>query len=117
MSKLPFVSSTNNNSLNDLIEVIGFGFTFAETLKQAKADGGGVNLGDLPKILNLVGPAGAAYEGYETIPTAWQNASEAEKREVYDYFVLNFDIPDDKVEEKVEKGVLAAVYVLDFILA
>ena len=43
MSKLPFVSSTNNNSLNDLIEVIGFGFTFAETLKQAKADGGGVN--------------------------------------------------------------------------
>lgn len=108
-----FKSSTGNNSLNELIEVVSFLFKTIDTWKEAKSDGGGLNVFDLPKAFNLIGAGKAAYEGIENIPGAWKNSTLDEKAEVYQYFVEHFDLPNDVVETKVEKGVMAAGLILD----
>lgn len=117
MDTLRFASSTGNAGLNDLVEVMAFGFDLANTIIEAKSDGGGINIADVPKLFDLITPASKAFDGYENIPGAWQAATEEEKREVYQFFVDNFDITNDEVEAKVEKGVLAALYLLDFVIA
>jgi len=111
-----FVSSTANQPLDELVDVIAFLFTTVDTYKRAKGDGGGLNLLDIPKVFDLVRPGTQAYEGIELIPGAWANASTEEKYEVYAYFVDRFDLANDVAEQVVEKGVGAAALILDIVI-
>lgn len=108
-----FQSSTNNNPLDQLVEVAAFVFATIDTWKEAKADGGGINFLDLPKAFSLIADGKKAFDGIELIPGAWKNSTDAEKLEVYEYFTDRFDLANEVVEVKVEKAVLAAGLILD----
>lgn len=105
-----------NQGLKDLVEVVDFVFIAVDTFKKAKEDGGGINLLDLPKVLDLIKPADIAFDGYEVIPSAWLNATDIEKEAVYLHFKEKFDLADDKLELKIEKGVRIAYLVADFVI-
>lgn len=69
----------------DLLEVIDFVFVTREKGIQAKADGGGVNWLDAPKLLDLIGPGSAAIEGAEHIVPNLESASPAVREALIDY--------------------------------
>ena len=102
--------------LKDTVEIIEFIFATVQVVKDAKGDGGGINFGDLPKVFNLIDPASRAYDGYEGVPAAWKIATDEQKEAVYNYFVDQFDLPNDVVEVKVEKAIRAGYLLLDIII-
>ena len=102
--------------LQDAVEIIDFVFISIEKAKQAKADGGGINLMDLPKAFDLIGPAQLAVDGYDRVPAAWKAASDEEKEVVYNHFADKFDLENDVVEAKVEKAVRAGYLIADLLI-
>lgn len=102
--------------LKDAVEIIEFVFATAKVVKDAKGDGGGINFADLPKVFTLIDPADRAFDGYEGVPAAWKLATDEQKEVVYDYFVEQFDLPNDVVEGKIEKAVRAGYLLLDIII-
>jgi hypothetical protein len=100
----------------NLIEAIDFAFNLVEALKAAKENDGKINLFDFPLLFPLFDDAQAAIEGWEEIGTAWRNSNEEERAEVINHFKLRFDLPDDQLEAKIEKAIVAGSLILDIAL-
>lgn len=101
-----------DNDLKELVDVLEAIFLAQEAYVKAKADGK-LDLSDILYLLPVVEKADDAIVGINKIPLAWKTATEAEKQVVYNYFVEAFDIPNDKIEVKIEKIVLLLYVAID----
>lgn len=106
----------NNPGLKDLVEVIDLGFDVVAAIKTAKANDGKINLMDFPVLLPLFESTSNAIEGIENALPAWQAASFEDRNLVIAHFNERFDLPNDKLEAKIEKILLAATIILSVIL-
>lgn len=111
-NKVQFQNPTGNAGLNDLVELLDFGFQFKDAVVAAKADGK-ISLADFPLLFSLFAPAEAAFEGIENIPANWHNATDDERRAILDYFNQKFDLTDDRTEGKIEKFLAAFVLIYE----
>lgn len=106
----------NNPGLNDLVEVIDLGFNLIEALKSAKANDGKINFMDFPLLWPIFEDASKAIEGIDNALPAWVNSTAEDRKLVLEHFNARFDLPDDKLEVKIEKILLAATIVVEVIL-
>lgn len=106
----------NNPGLNDLVEVIDLGFNMIEAVKSAKENDGKIDFKDFPLLFPLFDDTSKAVEGIENAGPAWKQSTEEERKQVIAHFNERFDLPDDALEAKVEKALLAATLVLDIAL-
>lgn len=102
-------------SQRDLVEIIDFGFTLQDVVKRAKSDGGGINLGDWPKLIELFQPGSAAIEGSENVIPDWKSVSPQVHQEVVGYFINKFDLPSDVIERRIEKALVLVVAIYDLV--
>lgn len=105
-----------NKELQNLVEVIDFAFNLVEALKMAKANDGVVDFKDWALLFPLVGDAGVAYEGIESILKAWENSSIEDRTLVVDHFNSRFTLENKVTEAKVEKALKVVTLVLELII-
>lgn len=101
--------------LQELIEVIDFGFNFVEALKTAKANDGVVDFKDWNLIFPLIGDAGVAYQGVEKILGAWKAGPQADRDAVVAHFNERFTLENKATEAKVEKALTILMLALELV--
>ena len=105
-----------NKELQNLVEVIDFAFNLVEALKQAKANDGVVDFKDWALFFPIVGDAGVAYEGVESILKAWEASSQEDRTAVIEHFNSRFTLENKVTEEKVEKALKVVTLVIELII-
>jgi hypothetical protein len=108
---------SQNQGLKDLVEVIDFVFLAKDAFNEAKANDGKITLRDFPIVLGIFDDADDAITGIENIPAAWQEATTEERLAVVQYFNAKFDIPNDRVEEKIEKALQGILFLYEAAIA
>jgi hypothetical protein len=105
-----------NKNLQNLVEVIDFAFNLVEALKIAKANDGVVDFKDWSLLFPLIGDAGVAYEGIESILKAWPEASQEDRNAVVELFNTRFTLENKVTEAKIEKAVKIVTLVLELVI-
>lgn len=105
-----------NKDLQNLVEVINFAFNLVEALKAAKANDGVVDFKDWSLLFPIIGDAGVAYEGVETILKAWPASSQEDRNAVVELFNSRFTLENKMTEAKIEKAVKIATLVLELVI-
>jgi hypothetical protein len=100
----------------DLVEVVDFAFNIVDALKAAKENDGKIDFKDFPFLFPLFDDAQAAVDGWDNIGNSWRNSTEEERTQVIDRFKQRFDLPNDQVEAKIEKAIVAGSLILDIAL-
>lgn len=100
----------------DLVEVINLAFNLVDALKTAKANDGKIDLKDFPLLFPLFDDAQVAVEGWDNIGASWRDSNEEQRTEVINHFKQRFDLPNDQVEAKIEKAIVAGSLILDIAL-
>lgn len=100
--------------LRDLAEAIAFVIATGKVLVAAKADGGGINWKDAPKLFDLIGPAGVAADGAENILPSLGDATGDELQSIADYVNENLPESDHVDVETIQlaEGAAISVYLL-----
>ena len=105
-----------NKELNELVEVIDFGFNFFEALKKAKANDGMVDFKDWNLLFPLIGDAGVAYQGIERIGAAWTQSIQEDRDLVVAHINSRFTLENKVTEAKIEKAILISTLILELAL-
>lgn len=96
-----------SNSAKQLRELLVFFFTTQEaivkTLKDKK-----VNIFDVRYFIPVLGTIKPAFEDLGNPIDRWGDLTVEEKEEIYAYFVEEFDIPDDHIEDLIERTLVMA---------
>ena len=85
----------------ETIEALEAIFDFQAAIKAARADDGKITLSDSPKFFGAALKLPAAIGGGEKIPSELKNYEG--RIQVIDHFRVKFDLPDDVLEEKIER--------------
>lgn len=93
-----------------LAAIIGFG----NAIGKAQADGA-VNLADLPLLMDPIMKLPAALEGTDAIPGELAALGEAERADLVAYVNTTLDIPNDEIEEKIEKALAVGLMLYDLV--
>lgn len=105
----------SNPNLNDLVQVIDFGFNFSTALKTAKTNDGKVDFNDWALLFPLIGEAGVAYQGADTILQAWATASKEDRTAVMNYVKEKFVLTNKATEAKIEKSFVIALVLVELL--
>lgn len=108
--QLPYQS--DNQSETDTVEFIDFVLQTINLFQEAKADGGGINWKDTPKLLSLIGPADAAFEGDENIVPFLKTATELELESVLAHINQGLPFNVDRETLELSEKAAVAVYIL-----
>lgn len=95
-------------------EMLGFTLALGNAVGTSLADGT-VGWTDLVHFFSAVRDAPSAINGAHLLPAELADLSEAEKQELYDFIDAEFDIPQDRLEPIIEKGIKAAVVLADLV--
>lgn len=97
-------------------DVLALVFALAKVLKAAKENDGVINAADLVLLVNAFPAMGPAFDGIELVVEELKDLDLEESRELLVYAAAHlgeaFDSPE--LLAKVEKGVAAALALLDF---
>lgn len=100
------------NTVDELKEVLDFGFSLQEAIAAAAADGK-VDWKDLPKALPVLAKAGKAITGTVDAVKDYKNLTEEEKAELFDYVSERLELNDDELEALIEDTVLEVQGIID----
>ena len=98
-----------NQDLQNLVEIIDFGFNLIEAIKTAKQGDGVINIKDWPVLFPLVMEAGTATSGLDKIVTGYLNSTKEERTLVVNHFNDRFKLKSPIAEAVVEKVLVALV--------
>lgn len=101
-----------NNTVQELKEVLDFGFSLQEAIADANADGK-VDWKDLPKAVPVLAKAGKAITGTVDAVKDYKNLSDEEKAELFDYVNERLDLNDDELEALIEDTILEVQSIID----
>lgn len=102
--------------INELKEVVAFGVSLGNALGKALEDGK-ITLTDAGLVVDPLLKAVPAFNGLEQVPAELADLTDEEKAELLQFVSEAFDIPQEKTEALVERGLKIAVDVIGFISA
>ena len=85
-------------------EVVGFIVELGNGIGKAREDGDW-SASDLVYFMDALLAVPAAFQGIDKVPMEVKDLDEAEMKELSDYVVEEFDIPQDKIEEVIEDAI------------
>lgn len=97
-------------------EVLAFGFALGDAFAGALQDGD-IDFADIVEFIPVLQKLGDAVSGLGNVPAELGDLSEVEYQELVDYVKEEFDLPNDKIEEYIEKGFAAGLKLVQFIAA
>lgn len=95
-------------NLKELQEFVSFLFDLPDTYKKSKADGH-IDLRDLQYVLPLFGSAQRGIDGLGNPLQRWRALDPQEREIVKAQVRQRFDLPDDQLEELIERGFSVAI--------
>ena len=94
-------------------EVVGFIISLGEGIALAIEDG--LGLDDIVHFMEALMRAPTAFAGMDLVPAELKDLSPEEAQELKDYIAEDFDIPNDKLEDTIERALQLAVDLYEFI--
>jgi len=94
-------------------ELLDFALTFGNALGVALEDG--FQVSDLLTLMPSFVKLPKAIEGSGEIPTELKDLDDAEVAEIRDFIRQKFDIPDDKLEEVIERALALGLEIIAFV--
>jgi len=85
--------------IEELKDVVKSGLDIGQALSD------GVQIGDLTALLSLP----AAITGISDVPAEIEDMDADEKVELFEFVQANFDIPNDRLEEVIEKAIIVVL--------
>lgn len=102
--------------VENIIKAVEFGFGVGDAIKKALADDGKIKGFEYFQIATSLWPGVGVIRNLEAIKQEFLEMDEDDKQEVIDHFAEDFDIPNDAVEAKIEKGFAMAIAIVDYVL-
>lgn len=96
-------------------ELIGLALKIANATGAALEDGK-VDFVDIVKFTPVVGALASGLTGLEMIPSELSKMTEAEYKDLIEWAKAEFDIPQDRVEERVELALDAGLKIAQLIM-
>ena len=94
-------------------EMVGFVISLGEGVAKAVEDG--FSLDDIVYFLEALTRAPAAFENMAAIPSELKDLSGEEAQALKDYIAEDFDIPNDKLEDVIERALQLAADLYEFL--
>ncbi len=94
--------------MKELKELLCFSVCLLEALVESLEDGA-VDFTDVLSLWKPFSKVGEAIDGIEKIPFEIASLDEKDKNELMDYIRSEFDIPDDRLESRIEGGLQLAL--------
>lgn len=101
-----------NNTVEELKEVLDFGFSLQEQISKANEDGK-VNWKDLPKAVKVLGKIGPAIDGTVDAVKDYQNLTEEQRAELFHFVEERLDLADDELEALIEDTITEVQQLID----
>ena len=95
---------TDEVGIKETKEMIGFIVELGNGVGKSLEDGEW-NVTDFVHFMDALMMAPAAFQGMNQIPAEFGDLSEAEIKELVDYVVEEFDIPQDQIEVVIERAI------------
>lgn len=95
-------------------KVLAFPFSLVKAIDNAKADGE-ITLSDIPYFIEPVTKLGDAISNAKQAKDEIKDLSSAERAELETWVAENFDIADDQLEVKIEKGIGLMLHIAEFV--
>ena len=105
------MSQYGTDSIKDGLALL---FSLGEGCEKALADGK-FNLADLPHFVDAVTKLPAAITNASKIPKELWDLDDAEVDDLYQWAQTEFDIADDVLEVRIEKGIRLAAQLIQYI--
>lgn len=100
--------------MENIKKVLAFAFALGEAVDAARADGQ-IDYKDLPLLLDPVLKLGAAVDAAKLAAEELKNLTAEERAELDAWAQAEFDISNDELEVKIEKGLALALHVAEFV--
>jgi hypothetical protein len=100
-------------------EVLRFAFALGNSVKQAKANDGKIDMMDIGLLMQVIPLMGPAFEDIALVPKELKDLSLEEGKELQEMIVSEFGalISKEKVVEQINLGFKAALSIYEFIKA
>jgi len=95
-------------------EFLGFVLGLANATGKALEDGQ-VTLADIRFLIGVFADAGPAFDGLSAIPSEWKDLDKSEQEEIKQFVIKEFDIPQDKIEEIIERALVVGISLYQFV--
>lgn len=114
-SEKDFIKVTHmKTGIKNLKEVLAFVLSLSEAMYKSMADGR-IGLTDMVYFLEAFRKLSDAVDDIHIAVKEMMDIDEAEKAELIAYAKEEFDIPNDMIEEYVEKGIALGIQLMTFI--
>lgn len=100
------------SNVENIKKVLAFPLSLVKAIESAKVDGS-INLADLPLFIDPVTKLPAAIEGAKLAKEEITNLDAAEKEALNQWVKDTFDLADDSLEAKIEKGLAVVFYLAE----
>lgn len=98
-----FWSSKKQPQAKETIEFLEWSFDIADATVASKKDDGKITLRDSANYFSALLKTPVAVGGIELVPRELAQLGAEACKEVVEYFIERFDLPDDELEARIEK--------------
>jgi len=96
-------------------DVMGFLCAFGNATGKSLDNNGRIDMGDIGTMLIPLGKLPEAISGANEVAAELKDLDAAERAELVAYCKEHFDIPDDEMEGKIERGLSLGVHLFEWI--
>lgn len=108
----------DSKGIKESKEALQFAFAIGKIFMQAKKNNGGIDVGDLPLLVNLFPVLGPALEGMSEIPAELKDLDSEEVKSLLVFSSAHLGAlagADEELAEKIEKGLALAIAIANFV--